>query len=72
MPSSLEIKRSGAQIYGALVNGDQRVESTSGSFDGKTLKLRYDFYDGELTATLAGGELRGDFKTAVAQRDSAS
>jgi peroxiredoxin len=58
----LEIKRSDAQIVGALVNGDQRVESTSGSFDGKTLKLRYDFYDGELTATLADGELRGDFK----------
>ncbi len=58
----LEVKRSGAQIVGALVNGDQRVESTGGSFDGKTLKLRYDFYDGELTATLADGELRGDFK----------
>jgi peroxiredoxin len=58
----LDIKRSDAQIVGALVNGDQRIESTSGSFDGKTLRLRYDFYDGELTATLADGELRGDFK----------
>jgi peroxiredoxin len=58
----LEVKRSDAQLVGALVNGDQRVESTSGSFDGKTLRLRYDFYDGELTATLADGELHGDFK----------
>jgi hypothetical protein len=48
----LEIKRDGGQVSGALVNGEQRVESTGGSFDGQTLKLRYDFYDGELTATL--------------------
>lgn len=58
----LELKRTGEQVSGALVNGKQRVESTSGSFDGNTLKLRYDFYDGELTATLVNGELRGDFK----------
>jgi hypothetical protein len=58
----LEIERESGQITGALVNGDQRVVSTGGSFDGKVLKLRYDFYDGELTATLANGELRGDFK----------
>ena len=58
----LEIKREGEQITGALVNGDQRVVSTNGSFDGKVLKLRYDFYDGDLTATIANGELRGDFK----------
>ncbi len=58
----LDLKRNGEQVTGDLVNGDQRVTSTSGSFDGKTLKLQYDFYDGELTATLANGELRGDFK----------
>ena len=49
----LEIEREGDKITGALVNGDQHVVSTGGSFDGKVLKLRYDFYDGELTATLA-------------------
>jgi thiol-disulfide isomerase/thioredoxin len=57
----LDLKREGDQVVGALVNGQDRVESTSGSFDGETLKLRYDFYDGELTATLAQGELRGEF-----------
>jgi peroxiredoxin len=65
----LEIKHEGAMVAGALVNGDQRVESTGGSFDGQTLKLRYDFYDGELTATLANGELRGDFKRQL-RKDS--
>ncbi len=58
----LEIEGKGGQITGALINGDQRVVSTGGSFDGKILKLQYDFYDGELTATLTNGELRGDFK----------
>ncbi len=58
----LEISRTGDEISGALVNGEQRVESTGGSFDGQTLKLKYDFYDAELTATLADGELRGDFR----------
>ena len=58
---TLEVKREGDKIVGSLVNGDERTTSTSGSFDGKTLKLRYDFYDGELTATIAGDELRGTF-----------
>ncbi len=58
---TLEVKREGGKIIGSLVNGDERTTSTSGSFDGKTLKLRYDFYDGELTATIAGDELRGTF-----------
>lgn len=58
----LELMRNGKQVSGALVNGDQRVESNSGSFDGHTLKLQFDFYAGELTATLVNGELRGDFK----------
>jgi len=58
----LEIKREGEQVTGALVNGDERVVSTGGSFDGKSLKLKYDFYDGELDATLDGGQLRGNFR----------
>lgn len=58
----LDLKQAGAQVSGALVNGDQRVESTGGSFDGQTLKLQFDFYAGELTATLTNGELRGDFQ----------
>src|ERR1051326_252905 len=58
----LDLKREGEQVTGALVNGDERITSTSGSFDGKTLKLRYDFYDGDLTATLDDGKLHGAFQ----------
>jgi thiol-disulfide isomerase/thioredoxin len=58
---TLEVKREGDEIVGALVNGDDRTVSTSGSFKGDTLKLRYDFYDAELTAVIVGDELGGAF-----------
>jgi thiol-disulfide isomerase/thioredoxin len=58
---TVEVKREGEQISGALVNGEERTPSTSGSIDGKTLKLSFDFYDGELTADIDGDEMRGTF-----------
>jgi thiol-disulfide isomerase/thioredoxin len=58
---TIEVKREGGQISGSLVNGEERTPSTSGSIDGKTLKLRFDFYDGELTAEIDGDEMRGTF-----------
>jgi thiol-disulfide isomerase/thioredoxin len=53
--------RVGYYIVGSLVNGDERTTSTSGSFDGSTLNLRYDFYDAGLQATIDGDNLRGTF-----------
>src|SRR5262245_11792865 len=35
-----------APVTGTLVNGDERLAASGGTFDGQTLKLRYDFYDG--------------------------
>ena len=58
---TLEVKREGDKLVGALVNGEDRTVSTSGSFAGGQLKLRYDFYDGELDATIAGDKLEGTF-----------
>jgi thiol-disulfide isomerase/thioredoxin len=58
---TLEVKREGNAIVGSLVNGDDRTVSTSGSFEGDTLKLRYDFYDAELNAVIVGDELGGGF-----------
>ena len=46
---------------GAIVNGDDRIESSSGTFDGRTLVLRYDFYDATLTARIEGDTLQGQF-----------
>jgi thiol-disulfide isomerase/thioredoxin len=58
---TLEVKREGDGIVGALVNGDDRTVSTSGSFEGDRLKLSYDFYDAELNAVIVGNELGGGF-----------
>jgi thiol-disulfide isomerase/thioredoxin len=59
---TLDVKKEGNQIIGSLVNGDDRTTSTSGSIQGDTLKLSYDYYDGELTATINGDELQGSFE----------
>src|SRR5262245_9938942 len=58
---TLEVKREGGGIVGSLVNGDDRTVSTSGSIEGDRLKLRYDFYDAELSAVIVGDELGGGF-----------
>jgi len=58
---TLEVKREGDKLVGSLVNGDDRTVSTGGSFEGNTLKLRYDFYDATLNATIDGDELNGTF-----------
>jgi thiol-disulfide isomerase/thioredoxin len=58
---TLEVKREGDKIVGSLVNGDDRTVSTGGSFEGNTLKLRYDFYDAELNAVIDGDDLIGGF-----------
>lgn len=58
---TLEVKREGDQLIGSLLNGDERTTSTSGSFDGRALRLRYDFYDAELVGVIEGETLRGSF-----------
>ncbi len=58
---TLEVKRDGDKVVGSLVNGDDRTVSTTGSFEGNRLKLRYDFYDAALEATIDGDKLDGTF-----------
>lgn len=48
-------------MTGTLVNGDDRLVSTDGTFDGETLRLHYDFYDGVLTAKIVAEQLEGAF-----------
>jgi thiol-disulfide isomerase/thioredoxin len=59
---TLDVKREGDRIVGALVNGDERVLSTSGSLEGDVLQLRYDFYDGTLNAKIEGDSFKGSFR----------
>ncbi len=58
---TLEVKGDGDKLTGDLVNGDERTVSTAASFEAGKLKLRYDFYDAELTATIDGDHLQGTF-----------
>lgn len=64
----IEVVRDGESVRGALVNGPDREEATSGSFDGKSLVLKFNFYDAELKADLTDGKLTGEF---VRQRGKA-
>lgn len=63
LPIKMELKRDGANVSGSFVNGDERVTSTSGSFDDSTgtLKLRFDYYDGDLEARFFRREMIGTF-----------
>ncbi|MEJ7713787.1 MAG: hypothetical protein WKF84_29060 [Pyrinomonadaceae bacterium] len=55
-----ELKATGSRTKGVIWNGPERMEFTAGSFDGSRLRLRIDYYDGELSAQFdasAGGTL---------------
>lgn len=57
----LRVEGSGTSWKGVLINGDDRNESTSGSFDGQSLRLRFDYYDAELIAKVTNDSLEGTF-----------
>ncbi len=55
----LELKVEGEQVIGTILNGEERVTSTSGSFDGINLKLKFDYYDAVLEGGFARREIIG-------------
>ncbi len=57
----LRVERQGDSIKGVLLNGGDRSESSSGSFDGRSLHLRFDYYDAELVARFDNQSLEGSF-----------
>jgi thiol-disulfide isomerase/thioredoxin len=60
----LDLQLKGDSVKGAVLNGPERQEFTSGTFDGTTLTLRFDYYDGQITAHLTTGdraELTGEY-----------
>jgi thiol-disulfide isomerase/thioredoxin len=48
-------------VAGAFFNGDERVRSTAGSFEGSDLTLRFDHYASQLHARWADGTLAGTY-----------
>jgi peroxiredoxin len=61
VPFKMELKEQDGKVSGALINGDEKTEASSGAWDGRNLKLNFDFYDGELTATYYRREMIGEF-----------
>jgi thiol-disulfide isomerase/thioredoxin len=46
----LDLELRGDAVRGGILNGPDRLELSSGTFDGTTLVLRLDYYDGQITA----------------------
>jgi thiol-disulfide isomerase/thioredoxin len=65
IPFRFEISSaSAAKASGAFFNGDERVLSTSGRFDGRALTLEFAHYAAKLDVKLANGELAGTYARA--------
>src|SRR5213594_1585015 len=61
IPFRFEIAGSGAAIKGSFFNGDEKVTSTSGTFENGSLTLSFDEYGSKLEATLKDGRLEGQY-----------
>lgn len=61
----LKVDAKAGKLSGALVNGASESRFTSVSWDGETLTLGLDHYDGRLAARVEGGSLVGTFTRAT-------
>ena len=61
VPFRFEIAGSGAAIKGSFFNGDEKVTSTTGSFENGALTLSFDEYGTKVEATLKDGRLEGQY-----------
>lgn len=61
VPFRLELTLRGASAEGAFFNGDQRVRSSSGSFDGTHLSLAFDHFASQLEAQWSDGTFTGSY-----------
>ncbi len=57
----LEVTSQDGGWQGMLINGRDRNVSSSGTFDGRKLRLDFNYWDGRLEADFENGELRGAF-----------
>jgi thiol-disulfide isomerase/thioredoxin len=61
VPFRFEIAGSGKAIKGSFFNGDEKVTSTTGSFENGALVLNFDEYGTKVEATLKDGRLEGQY-----------
>jgi hypothetical protein len=55
IPFCMELAGGGHKLRGYFFNGDEKLESTSGSVDHGAVVLKFDYYLGKLEATLKDG-----------------
>jgi thiol-disulfide isomerase/thioredoxin len=61
VPFRIEFAGNGAAVKGSLFNGDEKLTSTTGSFENGSLVLSFDEYETKLEATLKDGSLEGQY-----------
>src|SRR2546430_6774451 len=61
VPFRMEIAGAGSSVTGSFFNGDQKVTSTTGSFENGALVLSFDEYETKIEATLKDGRLEGQY-----------
>ncbi len=61
VPFRMEFQGSAESLKGALLDGDSRIWSTSGSVENGKLHLRWDYFDSDLTAEWKDGAWRGEY-----------
>lgn len=64
IPFRFELRVSGDRASGAFFNGDERIPSTAGSFQGSSLSLRFAQYASSLQAKWSDGNLTGAYGRA--------
>ena len=60
VPFRFEISARPGSAVGTFFNGTDKYRSSTGSFDGKLLKLEFDYYATNMTATCDGMALVGE------------
>jgi thiol-disulfide isomerase/thioredoxin len=61
VPFRLEIRNYRGKLSAAVWNGPERMSFTSAKFENGTLTLRFEQYDGTLTAKMEGRKLAGEY-----------
>src|SRR5206468_6461953 len=61
VPFRMEFSGSGGDVKGSFFNGDERVTSTSGTFENGAVVLSFDEYETRLEARLTDGGLEGQY-----------
>src|SRR5262245_16299161 len=61
VPFRFELAGTGSAVKGSFFNGDEKMTSTTGSFENGALVLSFDEYETKVEATLKDGKLEGQY-----------